>query len=180
MITITTYNIYLHTLYCQNMLPFCANFYYTLNLSHKFSAKYQTLWWVPLCHYPAVKSYFPRGKLTFTAPSGVRFNFFVTLNEIIIFIQIKNCNERALSRLLPFDGLDMKNCNNYGFCYIFDDLQLNSWPPCAQLYWPVFLYCNKTYDNPVVITPIRKLKAAVSNLHNTGYVKNKNRERKVI
>ena len=59
----------------QNMLPFCANFYYTLNLSHKFSAKYQTLWWVPLCHYPAVKSYFPRGKLTFTAPSGVRLNF---------------------------------------------------------------------------------------------------------
>ena len=103
-ITITTYNIYLHTLYCQNMLPFCANFYYTLNLSHKFSAKYQTLWWVPLRHYPAVKSYFPRRKLTFTAPSGVRFNFFVTLNEIIIFIQIKDCNERALSRLLPFDS----------------------------------------------------------------------------
>ena len=79
-----------------------------------------------------------------------------------------------------YDGLDMKNCNNYEFCYIFDDLQLNSWPPCVQLYWPVFLYCNKTYDNPVVITPIRKLKAAVSNLHNTGYVKNKNTERKVI
>ena len=153
-ITITIYNIYLHTLYCKICYHSVLTFIIPSICHTNLAQSTKLLWWVPLCHYPAVKSYFPRGKLTFTAPSGVRFNFFVTLDEIIIFIQIKDCNERAIS--IEFLA-----------------------SMCSIILTCIF-YCNKTYDNPVVITPIRKLKAAVSNLHNTGYVKNKNRERKVI
>ena len=64
-ITIAIYNIYLHTLYCQNMLPFCANFYYTLNMSHKFSAKYQTFMMSTLVSLSCRKIIFSSSKTDF-------------------------------------------------------------------------------------------------------------------
>ena len=83
------------------------------------------LWWVPLCHYPAVKSYFLRAKLTFTAPSGVRFNFFVTVNEIIIFIQINDCNNHFSDDTTTMDSAIYLMIYNWIHdFYVFDYIDL--------------------------------------------------------